>query len=307
MSLLSVAHLAHRANSALDRTVERVASLRTIALMRLLFGAIVVRHLWPDLRSSVTPVERFHVTWWSWLPVPSPGVYRGLVWIGVAAGLAMLVGLAARAATAAAFAVVTYLVFVDMTSFAHNRGFLVWMLFGLSLVPTDGAYTVRNLRRSSRSAPRPDIVGKVWPVLLLQIVVSSVYLTSGGTKLLNPDWRSGRVLWDRMLRHEELIPFDGWIHDLLVSRAFHHLLSPSAIALELFVGTGLWFSRTRGAAVALAVVFHVSIELTASVQTFSYSALAALLIWTVPTTARRQADRTAPDDEVAAPGGTTRV
>lgn len=278
-----------RVDRWLDEVLDRRASLRALALMRVLFGAIAIRHLWPDVRSAVSPVERFHVPWWSWLPVPSPGVYRLLLWVGVAAGVAMILGIAVRLATATAFAVISYLQFVDMTSFAHNRGFLIWMLFGLALLPTGGAFTVTNLVRRS---PRADISGPVWPVLLLQVVASSVYLTSGGTKLVNPDWLSGHVLWDRMLRHEHLIPVDGRLYDVLVSREFHALLAPSAIAVELFIGLGLWSRRTRRAAVVAAIVFHLSIEITASVQTFSYSAIAALLIWTVPTTARRQADET---------------
>jgi uncharacterized membrane protein YphA (DoxX/SURF4 family) len=265
-----------RAPSAvLDGIVRGWGSLRAMALMRLLFGLIVIRHLWPDLRAPVVLVERFHVPWWSWLPVPSPELYRGLVWLGVLAGVAMVLGLAPRLATRTAFAVVTYLVLVDMTSFAHNRGFLVWMLFGLSLLPTGGAFSLS--RTEQRLA-----VGPLWPVLLLRIVVSTVYLTSGLTKLLNPDWRSGLVLWDRVVRHEHLIPFDGWVHDVLTARLFHQLLSPSAIAVELFVGAGLWFARTRLIAIWVALAFHVSIELTASVQTFSYSAIAALLLWVTP-------------------------
>jgi uncharacterized membrane protein YphA (DoxX/SURF4 family) len=263
------------ASAMLDGIVSGWGSLRAIALMRLLFGLTVIRHLWPDLRAPVVPVERFHVPWWSWLPVPSPQLYRGLVWLGVLAGIAMVLGLAPRLATRTAFAVVTYLVFVDMTSFAHNRGFLVWMLFGLSLLPTGGAFSL------SRTDPR-QAVGPLWPVLLLRIVVSTVYLTSGLTKLLNPDWRSGLVLWDRMVRHEHLIPFDGWVHDVLTARLFHQLLSPAAIAVELVVGVGLWLARTRLTAIWIALVFHVSIELTASVQTFSYSAIAALLLWVTP-------------------------
>jgi uncharacterized membrane protein YphA (DoxX/SURF4 family) len=292
--LASVASLPRRLDAWLDALVERRENLRSIALMRVLFGAIVIRHLWPDLQSSITPVERFHVPWWSWLPLPSPSLYRVLLWIGVAAGLAMLLGLVTRLATVTAFAVVSYLVFVDMTGFAHNRGFLVWMLFGLSLLPTGAAYTVLNLRRrfdhsrpTGGSTAGPDIVGPVWPVLLLQVVVSSMYLTSGTTKLLNPDWRSGLVLWDRTVRQDHLIPFDDWIYDMLTSRTFHYFLSPSAIAVELFLGIGLWFGRTRRLAVALAILFHASIEITASVQTFSYSAIAALLIWSVPTLTKR--------------------
>jgi uncharacterized membrane protein YphA (DoxX/SURF4 family) len=264
-----------RPSAALDGIVDGWGSLRAIALMRLLFGVIVIRHLWPDLRASVTPVERFHVPWWSWLPVPPPLAYRGLVWLGVAAGVAMVLGLAPRLATRTAFAVVTYLVFVDMTSFAHNRGFLVWMLFGLSLLPTGGAFSLSR-------TPHRQAVGPLWPVLLSRIVVSTVYLTSGLTKLLNPDWRGGLVLWDRVLRHEHLIPFDGWMHDVLTARLFHQLLSPAAIAVELFVGIGLWLVRTRLTAIWIALAFHVSIELAASVQTFSYSAIAALLLWVTP-------------------------
>lgn len=287
-----------RTNAKLDEIVQRRSDLRAIALMRMLFGAIVIRHLWPDLRAPVVPVERFHVPWWSWLPVPSPSAYRFLLWLGVAAGVAMILGLAARLATVTAFATVSYLVFVDMTGFSHNRGFLMWMLFGLSLLPTGGAFTVvnlfrRRLRRQGSQTSRggtaltkpsaPDVVGPVWPVLMLQVVVSSVYLTSGLTKLANPDWRSGLVLWDRIHRYEHFIPFDGWIYDVLLSRAFHHVLSPAAIATEIFLGVGLWFRRTRWVAAGMAILFHLSIELTASVQTFSYSAIAALLIWTVPT------------------------
>lgn len=293
-----------RLGTVLGDIVDRRGSLQAIALMRVLFGAIVIRHLWPDLRATVVPVERFHVPWWSWLPVPSPTVYRSLVWLGVAAAVAMVLGLATRLATRTAFAVVAYLVFVDMTGFAHNRGFLVWILFGLSLLPTENACTILNtrmgrlLRRGGdgRGTPsvgsaigdtRREAIGPLWPLLLLRIVVSSVYLTSGLTKLADPDWRSGLVLWDRVVRHEHLIPFEGWIGDVLTARAFHYVLAPSAIAIELFVGVGFWLARTRLTAVWVALAFHVSIELTASVQTFSYSAIAALLIWVTPTSADR--------------------
>lgn len=268
---------------ALGSVVDRRGDLLAMTVMRIMFGLIVVRHLWSDLTATVLPVERFHVPWWSWLPEPSPATYRVLTVVGALAGLAMTTGALAglvpraptvasitRAASAVAFAIVAYLVFVDMTGFAHNRGFLVWILFGLLLVPA-GDWRARPL----------------WPVTLLQIVVSSVYLTSGGTKLLNPDWRSGLVLWDRVNRYSHLIPFDGWIADMLTSRAFHYVLSPMAIAIELFLAFALWNRRTRLTAIWVAVMFHGSIELAASVQTFSYSALAALLIWVTPRTRDR--------------------
>lgn len=287
--MTSTAARARLPGSVLDDVVDRGGSMQAVALLRVLVGAIVIRHLWPDLRAPVLPVERFHVPWWSWLPAPSPTGHRALLWLGVAAGAVMVVGLAARLATATAFAVVAYLVFVDMTGFAHNRGFLIWLLFGLSLLPTGGAFTVagRRGRSATTSGATAGGIGPLWPIWLLRVVVSSVYLTSGLTKLANPDWRSGLVLWDRVVRHAHMIPVDGWAQDLLTSRAFHHVLSPSAIAVELFLGVGLWFGRTRLVAVWVALVFHVSIELAASVQTFSYSAIAALLLWVTPRTGDR--------------------
>ena len=254
----------------LDRVVDARGGLRAAMVLRRLMGVVVVVHLWPDVRARETPVEHFHVPWWSWLPEPSADAYRLLLCVGVACGLGMLAGVASRLCTRTAFAVVTYLVLVDMTGFAHNRGYLVWLLFGLSLLPAEPR------------GPHAEDTGFLWPVLLLRVVASCVYLTSGLTKLANPDWRSGLVLWDRVVRYQGSIPFGGGMHDLLTSRAFHRALAPSAIAAELFIGLGLWSRRTRLVAIWVAIVFHTSIELTASVQTFSYSAIIALLWWATP-------------------------
>jgi Vitamin K-dependent gamma-carboxylase len=278
-----------RRSGILDEIVDARGSLRAVWLLRVLVGAIVVLHLWPYLRADTMPVERFHVPWWSWLPVPSPSGYRALLWIGVAAGLAMAVGIARRVATWVALATITYLLFTDMTGFGHNRAFLVWLLFGLSLIPADGSFTLVG-RRSPfvDEHDEHDEQQVLWPVYLMRAVVSSVYVTSGVAKLLNADWRSGLVLWDRVVRYDHAIPFDGWIRELLTSRAFHYFLSPAAIATELFIGLGLWFARTRLAAIWVAIAFHASIELTASVQTFSYSAIAALLLWVTPSVRDRR-------------------
>lgn len=267
----------------LGRIVDATGDLRLMGLMRAAFGAIVVVHFWPDLTSDRLPVERFHAPWWSWWPVPDAGLYRVLLWAGVLAGALMIVGVLARLATAVALTVVLYLLIVDLGGFGHNRAFLAWVLFGLMLLPTGRAWSIPALVARHRGEPL-DTVGFTWPVVMIRLIVSGVYLASAVTKLLDAEWRSGLVLWDRTIRYEHAIPsaFDGWIHDLLVGRWFHRVLAPATIATELFLAVGLWFPRTRRAALAVAVAFHVSIELTARVQTFSYSALAALLIWLVP-------------------------
>ena len=56
---------------------------------------------------------------------------------------------------------------------------------------------------------------------------------------------------------------------------------------ELSIAAGLWWRRTRYAAVWVAVGFHIAIETSASVQVFSYLAIAVLVIWAVPSTRDR--------------------
>jgi hypothetical protein len=271
-----------RLDRALDELVTRRVSMRAVGLLRALMGVVVIRHLWPEVTAPTVAVSRFHVVWGSWLPVPDPVIYRLIGWAGMVAGAAMVVGLACRVATSTALAVTAYLLALDITGFAHNRAFLIWLLFGLSLLPTDRAFSL-DVRRGGHGSEE----GPYWPVFMLRVVVSSVYFTSGFTKLLDPDWRSGLVLWDRVNRFEHAIPFDGWLADLITSRTLHHLLSPSAITLELFLAAALWHRRTRLAAMWVALVFHASIELVASVQTFSYSAIAALLLWVTPSAGDR--------------------
>lgn len=261
----------HKAFDWLADLFDRRGDVRAVAVMRVLFGAIVVRHFWPALTADVTPVEHFHVPWWSWLPTPSAGLYRGLVVAGCCGGVAMMIRPIARAGTVVAFAMTLYLLLVDMTTFSHNRGFLVWLLFGLALVPARLPTTGRLL----------------WPLFLMRGVASLVYLASGGSKLLDPDWRNGLVLFDRVRRTAHLVPFDGWMFDLVTSRLGHRIFSPAAIATELFIGVGFWFGRTRLAAVWTALLFHGLIEVTADVQTFSYSGIAATLLWVTPSTRDR--------------------
>ncbi len=98
------------------------------------------------------------------------------------------------------------------------------------------------------------------------------------------------MLWDRVVRYRHVLeptPLPDWAVDLLTERWFHYLLGPAAVATELFIGFGLWFARTRLAAVWVAIVFHVMIEISASVEVFSLAALAALSIWVTPASRER--------------------
>lgn len=276
-----------------DDLFEAVGSLRAVALVRLLFGPIVVFHLWGFLAEAVdgtTYQDRFHEPFWPWLPHPSESMYTVMIAVGVVAGAAMTVGLASRIATTTAFVVVAYNLALDQTGFQHNRAFLVMNLGLLALQPTGLALSVDAWRHRRRTGRAPSDQGPLWPLWLQRVLLSSVYLASAVSKLIDPDWRSGVVLWDRVVRfshHIEALPQGDGLADLLTDRWVYWWFAPVVLATELFIGLGLWPRRTRLAAIWVAVAFHLSIEVTADVHTFSYAALAALAVWAVPRTRER--------------------
>ena len=112
-----------------------------------------------------------------------------------------------------------------------------------------------------------------------------MYGASGLSKLLDPDWFGGTVTWGRMVAQEAAIrssALPAFVADLLLERSFHTVAAKLIIGTELFIAGGLWWRRTRRFAVAVAVVFHVTIQFSAEVQVFSYLALAVLFVWADP-------------------------
>jgi hypothetical protein len=82
-------------------------------------------------------------------------------------------------------------------------------------------------------------------------------------------------------------PLPDWAISALTDRSFHTGAAKIIVLTELSIAVGLWWRGTRYAAVWVAVAFHVAIEVSASVQVFSYLAIAVLVIWAVPSTRDR--------------------
>jgi len=124
---------------------------------------------------------------------------------------------------------------------------------------------------------------------LLRFEASTVYAASGLSKLLDRDWFDGTVAWDRVVHQQANLSrqLPEPIVSLLTNRTFESAGAKVVIATELFIAFGLWSRRTRYAAVWLAICFHVAIQVTSSVEVFSYLAIAALAIWAVPSTRDR--------------------
>lgn len=271
-----------------DDLLERPVGTRSIAIVRAGVGLVALWLLWPialDAWRGTTYHDRFHEPFLDALPHPSPAVFTVLVTTGVLGAAAMTIGLASRVATVVTtVATGTYLV-ASTTHLHNNRAYLFAVLVGLSLAPTGRSFSVDRWVRHRLGRPELDETMPGWPLWLLRFECSLVYAASGCSKLVDPDWFGGTVTWGRVTLGEAMIRdsiLPAAVQDLLLDRSFHTVAAKVVVLTELFIAGGLWWRRTRPWAVAVAVAFHVSIEVSAQVQSFSYLAVVVLVVWADP-------------------------
>jgi vitamin K-dependent gamma-carboxylase len=283
-----------RARSLIDRfddLLGRAVSMRSLALLRVLTGPVVLLHLRPFLSDSLDGRlyrDVFNQPYAAWYPEAPEAVYVGLLWLAAAGAVAMSLGFLTRLATATTFGIVAYNLFLSTTHFHNNRAYLVIVLGVLALAPCGRELSVDAWLRRRRRRPALNASAPAWPLWLLRFECAAVYGASGLSKLVDPDWFGGTVTWQRVVRaRDELGVLPDWAVSLLTDRSFHTGAAKFIVFTELFIALGLWWRGTRYAAVWVAVVFHISIEASASVQVFSFLAIAVLVIWAVPSTRDR--------------------
>jgi uncharacterized membrane protein YphA (DoxX/SURF4 family) len=257
-----------------DEFLGRQVSMRSFALLRVLVGPIVLLHLWPFISDALHGriySDQFYEPYVSWYPQAPRALYVALLVLGAVAAIAMTIGVLTRLATATTFAVVAYNFFLSTTHFHNNRAYLVIALGLLAVVPAGWNAT-----------------GPAWPLWLLRFECAAVYAASGTSKLVDPDWFGGTVTWQRVVQDRaDLHVLPNWIVSVLTNRDFHTGAAKFIVLTELFIAAGLWSRRTRYAAVWVAVIFHTSIQMSASVEVFSFLAVAVLVVWAVPCTRDR--------------------
>jgi uncharacterized membrane protein YphA (DoxX/SURF4 family) len=275
----------------LDDLLGRPVSMRSLALLRVLTGPVVLLHLRPFLSDSLdgrTYQDAFYEPYAAWYPELPEAMYIGLLWLAAAAAVSMSLGFLTRLATATTFAIVAYNVFLSTTHFHNNRAYLLIVLGVLAVAPCGRELSVDAWTRRHRGRPALDLRAPGWPLWLLRFECAAVYGASGLSKLVDPDWFGGTVTWQRVVRsRDELGALPDWAVSVLTDRAFHTGAAKFIVLTELFIALGLWWRGTRYVAVWVAVVFHLSIEASASVQVFSFLAIAVLVIWAVPSTRDR--------------------
>ena len=211
--------------------------------------------------------------------VPSHRVYAVLVALRVCLAVMVTIGIWARPALLTSALLGSWVFLSDRLQFHHNRYSLDCFAFLLALTPCD-----RSWRATEASVPEPR-TGPFWGVRMIQLQVSLVYLASGGSKLLDEDWRSGIVLMDRIARYTHVAVAAGvprGVLDVLARPDAASALAKLAIMSELVICVALWIRTTRVAALWWGVWFHIVIQLTSNVETFTLLMLAMYGVFATP-------------------------
>lgn len=263
----------------IDRLGNWLAAERSalgLALFRFVTALMATRHLAGYVRDVAREgpyTDVFHLPYFAWTPTPSPLAYQALLAAGLLSAVALAVGWRTRAAAVATFLCVGTHFALNEVWYRHNRYFLLLALFLLMFAPCDRALSLDAVR----TAAPP--VGPWWTRFLIQSQMTLIYLASASSKLLDPAWRSGKVLEGRGVGLDWGAVMPSWVLAVIPPAAGARLLTSKALFMEYFLATGLWFPRTRRLAIWAGVLFHGFIEVRYSVLTFSYLTIATYFLF----------------------------
>lgn len=269
-------------SSLLSRFKDEIADGYVLGPVRVALGALLGWHALSaaeELAQSGYFGDVFHVAMVPEALVPSHRLYAVLLALRVCLAVMVMFGVWARPALAVSALLGFWALFCDRLQFHHNRYSLFCFALLLSLTPCD-----RSWRATESAVPEPR-TGPFWAVRLVQLQVSIVYLASGGSKLLDPDWRGGVVLADRIARHAHLAVAAGvprGVVDVLAQPDTSSALAKLAIMTELVICVGLWIRPTRVVVLWWGVWFHIAIQLTTNVETFTLMTLALYGVFATP-------------------------
>ena len=201
--------------------------------------------IWRLLPHFLTPTV-IKLPYFEWVPLLPPGSMWAFILLWVLAAIAFVIGWKTRIAGAVLACVIGYSLMLDQQLYS-NHLYLLFLIVVLLTIADSGAAISIDAKHADRAA----VPG--WPIWLLKIQVTIVYIFSAVAKL-TPQYLSGEVLTESLKQYGFFTVPMAWRVPFAMK-----LLAIVAIVMELFVGLGLWSRRLRMVAVIAGVFFHAFI------------------------------------------------
>ncbi|OBJ35697.1 gamma-carboxylase [Mycolicibacterium mucogenicum] len=246
----------------------------TLGIIRIAFG--VLAFLW-SLELGMDLYDKFSVNG----IVPQPPTYEFLWgvfyrWPGdtallagwivlMVASLVMIVGWHTKLAT--------FLVFLMIMSFERRNpwifnsgdGLIRILSLYLALSPCGAALSLDQRRHFGSFWSAQDI--KVWPLRLMQVQISIIYITTVIAKLHGDTWQNGSaVSYTLRLDDMLLLPSPAWVS---TSPLIGNVMTWGTLLVEFSIGVLVWNKRWRTRVLIAGVFLHLTILLTMVVGFFS--------------------------------------
>jgi hypothetical protein len=178
--------------------------------------------------------------------------------------------------------------FLHRNLWVFNAGDSVVRIIALfvALSPCGTALSLDQRRRigsfwSAQSRP-------IWPIRLLQVQLSIIYLSSVLIKLTGHAWPQGTaVSYALRLVDMQRLPSPDW---LTTNALIMNVATWAALATELAVGVLVWNRRLRPWVLAAGLVMHLMIDIGIIIGIFSYAMFVLYLAWVSPDTVKRLPD-----------------
>ncbi len=259
----------------------------TLGLIRMAFGALAIGwavSLLPDLyalfgRHGVEPQQRESAYQWSVFAIWTSDHALLIGWILLlVSAVALMLGWHSRLAALTVFVLI--LSFEHRDPWAFNTGDLAVRIEALFLAisPCGAALSLDQVRGAGKfwsAQRRPQ-----WPVRLMQVQLSLIYLGSVQAKLNGNAWPQGTaVSYALRLQDMLLLPTPHWF---TTSALLMNVVTWGTLAIELSVGILVWNRRLRPWVLASGVVMHTMIMITIAVGFFTLAVFVLYLAFVPP-------------------------
>jgi hypothetical protein len=264
-------------------------STAPVAVFRIVFGLVVffwTLSLLPELsplftKEGVLP-QQPHYTAGAWgllgsFPSKTAVV---IVWtVVLVASIALVLGLFSQLAAAVVF--VGVLSFERRNPWVFNSGddLIRLLAFYLVFAPTSASLSLRTFLRNRREFWNFP-ARAAWPMRLLQIQFSAVYLFAVWDKTRGTTWNDGTAVSIALrITDIERFPVPGFVtHSLLLS----NLLTFGTLVIELSLAILVWNRRLRPWVLLAGLSLHLGIEYSVRVGFFGLSITSMYLLWVPP-------------------------
>jgi hypothetical protein len=224
--------------------------------------------------------------WWRWnlLAWQPSDLGIGAVYVGLLIGsLAVLAGWHSRIAAAAVFAALMSLQRTDPYVFNSGDALVRLLALYLVLAPGGAAFSL-DRRRALRRGRAPIASHPAWPLRLIQIQLSVMYLAAVWAKLHGATWRDGTAA-SYAMRLPDLARFPA--PDALAGSPLGaHVATYATIAIELSIALLVWNRRARLPVLIAGVLLHLSIDASIRVGFFTLAVFTAYLSFADPAAVR---------------------